>query len=414
MDMNIEKIQAKTLIRTSNRSPHHIHMNLYQGCYHNCSYCNGTSDNYHMHDDFGATIKAKINASELFEEYLVKKGLFPFNRNGTTTLDEYIESKSKSHPYSKRPNFLLSLFGNVCDIYQPAEEELKLTRQLLHIAYDYGIPVRLLTKSDLVLRDLDIIKKINETSFARVAFTVTLMNEIDQRNIEPNASSTSARIHAIKEFRNAGIPSGAYVTPVIPFIGDTEENLDSIFVELYKANAEFVITGGLTLKSGRNKDTFMRVIMEKYPHVYDKIFELYSNNDSYGQPDQEIAHNFQLLKPVVEGYNLAKKHRINFFEPRFIPNVKFRKNLEITTYLARIGFLMREIFFERMSEAHQFRKAAAELEYLKSDISKMSEAQIKKLNISQSVISTITEILNDGKSTYLENKGDFGNLLYCK
>lgn len=285
MNMKVEKIQAKTLVRTSNRSPHHIHMNLYQGCYHNCAYCNGTSDNYHMHDDFGVTIKAKINAPELFEEYLVKKGLVPFNRNGTTTLDEFIESKNNSLTKYQTPKFLLSLFGNVCDIYQPAEEELQLTRQLLLIAYDYGIPVRLLTKSDLALRDLDIIKKIHETSFARVAFTVTLMNENDQKNIEPNASSTFSRIQAIKEFRNASIPSGAYITPVIPFIGDTEENLENIF---------------------------------------------------------------------------------------------------------------------------------AELECLESDILKMSDSQLQKLPISQAVIPTIREILVEGKSTYLEDKGDFGELLYSK
>ncbi len=408
--MKIEKISAKSLIRTSNRSPHHIHLNIYQGCFHNCAYCNGISDNYHMHDDFDNIIKAKINAPELFEQFLIRRGYKPINRNGTTTLEDFLTDGNETPPKNNQPDFLLSLFGNVCDIYQPAEEEMLLTRQLLQVVHDYCVPIRILTKSSLVLRDLDLIKKINEKSFARVAFTITLMNEEDQTNFEPMASSSLERIRALNKFREEGIPSGAYITPVIPFIGDTDENLNSIFTELKSANSEFVITGGLTLKPGRNKEHFMQIIQNKYPSLYSSYNKLYSNNNPFGQPDPEKAQEFQLTKPVLRGYQLAKEYGINFFEPRYIPNVGFRRNLVIATYLSRIGFLMNEILGENRTSAYEYRKAGSELEHLNSDITTMTDSKLEDLNLSLEIIKTIREIVDTGKCSYFQEKGDFGSL----
>ena len=414
MDVNIEKIQANTLIRTSSRSPHHIHMNLYQGCFHQCIYCNGISDNYHMHDDFGETIKAKINAPELFEKYLIKEGYCPFNRNGTTTLDNFISDQNKIVNSSKRPDFILSLFGNVCDVYQPAEKQLQLTRTLLQIASNYRVPVRLLTKSDLVLRDLDLLKELHKIAFVRVAFTITLFNENDQRNFEPNASSTYSRLKALALLRKEGIPAGAYITPIIPFIGDSDENLENIFSFLHQIDSEFVITGGLTLKPGRNKELFLKMVKEKYPTIYQKMNNLYSNDNPYGQPDPIYANKLNLIKPVQKGYELARKYRLNFFEPRYIPNVKFVKNLEIATLLARIGFLKAEIQCENLSQANEFRHAASWLEFLDSDISSFTDIEYKQLKFSPSVVSTIREILETGVSSFLVHNHDFGEILYSR
>jgi len=424
--MKIERIEAKTLIRTSKRSPYNLHMNLYQGCYHNCAYCDGTSDNYHMHKDFSTRIKAKVNAPDLFEDFLKKKKLKPIFRKNRATLGDFGGFSFSSEMKHKLPRYVVSLFGNVCDIYQPAEKECQITRKILQIALDYGLAIRILTKSNLVLRDMDLIKKIHEKSFARVAFTVTLHNEDDQKNFEPFASSTSERIEAIAKFRQAGIPSGAYITPVIPFIGDTPENLDNLFKQLKRVDSEFVITGGLTLKK-RNKLNFMKVIKEKYPQLTSKIESLYSNYNQlydYGQPNPEIALNHNLPNPVYEGYFLAKKNKINFFEPRYIPDIRFRKNLVVATYLARIGFLKKTIYPEDghcIYEGAQFQKAAREIEYLQKDLTTMSHLDIKKLKyhdktvrFEKSIIDSINELLSAGTSHYLKEKDDFGDILYCK
>ena len=181
-----------------------------------------------MHEDYAHTIRAKTNAPELLEKYLVNQGFFPINRERTNTLFDFMKDSGKKKINGIKPKFIISIFGNICDVYQPAERDLMITRQILQIAYDFGFPVRILTKNILVLRDLDLIQKINNDTFARVAFTITLSDSKDQQIFEPNASSTDERLGALRILREEGIPAGVYITPVIPWIGDTEENLKNL------------------------------------------------------------------------------------------------------------------------------------------------------------------------------------------
>ena len=167
--MIIEEYEAKTLIRTSKPSLFswaEVYLNPYQGCYHDCVYCDGKSEGYYMHDDFGTRIRVKKNAPELLENYIRKKGLFPVNREKTSTLVDYFPSLKKLADTRKIAKFVLFIGGGVCDVYQPAEKETRMTRKLLEIACDYKLPVFFLTKSNLIIRDLDLLKAINEESYA--------------------------------------------------------------------------------------------------------------------------------------------------------------------------------------------------------------------------------------------------------
>ncbi len=412
--MIIEKYQAKSLIRTSKRSPHHIHLNIYQGCFHNCCYCDGKSDEYFMHDDYSNKIRAKINAPELLEEYLINKGFLPINREKTNTLLDFVPQSKRKKMASDNPRFIINIFGNICDVYQPAEAELEITRDVLQVAYDYGFPVRILTKNTLVLRDIDLIKKINQDTFARVAFTVTLSNPQDQLIFEPNASSTSERLLALKKFREEGISAGGYITPVIPWIGDTETNLVELFQQLKDAKAEFVITGGLTLKPGRNKEDFLKIIDEHYPDLLVLYNELYRNNSIYGQPDMEIWDKYKLQNPIKLGYQMSKEYGLNFFEPRYIPEGTLRTNLEMATILSRIAFLMGEIYEESWQKAYEIREAAIELENNPSDISLKKFEEILTLPYEKHVFRHIIEMLQTGKSSYLRKKEDNSQLFLKK
>lgn len=408
--MIIEKYEAKSLIRTSKRSPHHIHLNIYQGCFHNCSYCDGKSDEYFMHDDYSNKIRAKINAPELLEEHLIKKGFLPINREKTNTLLDFIPQSNRKKISSDNSKFIINIFGNICDVYQPAEAELEITRKVLQVAYDYGFPVRILTKNALVLRDIDLIKKINQDTFARVAFTITLSNPQEQLIFEPNASSTNDRLSALKKFREEGISAGCYITPVIPWIGDTKTNLMELFQQLKEARADFVITGGLTLKPGRNKEDFLKIIDEYYPELLILYDELYKNNSIYGQPDMEIWGKYKLLNPIKQGYQMSKKYGINFFEPRYIPEGTLRTNLEMATKLSRIAFLMGEIYEESWQKAYEIREAAIELENKPSDISLMKFEEILTLPFEKHVFRHIIEMLQTRKSSYLIKKEDKSQL----
>ncbi len=410
--MLIEKYQAKSLIRTSKRSPHHIHLNIYQGCFHNCSYCDGKSDEYFMHDDYSNKIRAKINAPDLLEEYLINKGFLPINREKTNTLLDFMPQSKRKKISSNNPKFIINIFGNICDVYQPAEAELEITKKVLQIAYDYSFPVRILTKSALVLRDIDLIKKINQDTFARVAFTITLSDPHEQLIFEPNSSSTNERLSALKKFREEGISAGVYITPVIPWIGDTNTNLIELFQQLKDAKAEFVITGGLTLKPGRNKEDFLKIIDEYHPELLVLYDELYRNNSIYGQPEMKIWEKYKLQNPIKQGYHMSKEYGINFYEPRYIPEGTIRTNLEIATVLSRIAFLMGEIYEESWQKAFEIREAAIELENYSSDISLMQFEEILSLPFEKHVFRHIIEMLQTGKSSYLIKKEDYSQLFF--
>ncbi|MCG3216298.1 MAG: hypothetical protein KAS63_06240, partial [Candidatus Heimdallarchaeota archaeon] len=391
--MIVQSIRAKTLIRSSEQSPAHVHLNPYQGCYHDCRYCDGKSERYYIHEDFTKRVIAKINAPELLERYLSRKGFFPYNRESTSTMVDYVPSMKNGDSLNLPPKFLISMFGNICDVYQPAETKFQITRKLLNVAYDYGFPIRLLTKSKLVLRDIDLLKDIQRDSFARVVFTITLAHEKTQKIFEPHASSTYERFEALKILRQEGISAGVYITPVIPFIGDSEDNLSSLFQSAKEADAEFIITGGLTLRPGRNKNEFFDTLKTHYPDMLAKYKKLYGINHRGGQPDPKAALDFNLIDIIKTGYLLSKEYGITFYEPRYIPHGQKRINLQISTALARIAFLKERIFHEEEGIG-EIRKAAAYIENMQDNLELMNEFDLKNLPFNHQIFEIIGEILS--------------------
>ena len=226
--MIIEEYEAKSLVRTARTSLFswsELYLNPYQGCYHDCKYCDGKAEGYYMHDDFAKRIRVKKNAPQLLEQYIKKLGFIPINRKKTSTLIDHFPELKESVGYNFPGKSVIFIGGGVCDVYQPAEEEVKMTRKLLQIAYDYKFPDFILTKNNLILRDLDLLKKINEDSYVCACFTITLSDEETQKIFEPRASTTNERFEAVKKLREEGIHSGVYCYPALPFIGDTDENL---------------------------------------------------------------------------------------------------------------------------------------------------------------------------------------------
>lgn len=192
-----------------------------------------------MHEDFAERIKVKANAPQLLEQYLRKNKFIPLRREKTSTLLDFAPALKKQ--VTQPAKFILFIGGGVCDVYQPAENETQMTRTLLGIAHDYKFPVCILTKNTLVLRDLDLLKKINKDSYACCSFTITLKDDT-QKIFEPNASTTKERFEAIKTLRDNGIHAGVYFYPVLPFIGDTNKNMQGIYDTAKKVKAEFVYT----------------------------------------------------------------------------------------------------------------------------------------------------------------------------
>lgn len=306
--MRIEKYKAKSLVREQRNSAI-VHLNPYQGCYHDCVYCDGKSEGYHMHEDFGTRIRVKENAPELLEEYLRKRGFLPVNRERTGTLVDFGAEKGALTD-ARGERFTIGISGGVCDIYQPAEEDVGMSRRILQVVYDYGFPAFLLTKNKLVLRDLDILRKINADAGATVAMTVTLADDGQRAIFEPRASPTPERFDALKTLHDAGIHTGIWFMPILPWIGDTDENLDAVFRKAKESNVEWMVWSGMTLKPGRQKAEFMGVIGKHFPELLPRYRILYRKDHKYGHPDASAALEMGLEDPWHKAKKYADKYGI--------------------------------------------------------------------------------------------------------
>ncbi len=358
--MIIEEYNAKTLVRPSYPSLFawmEYTLNPYQGCAHDCRYCDGKSERYHMHADFGRKIRIKINAPELLERFLKNKGL----------RSKQIIQGSLFEQDLPKAGFTLFIGGGVCDVYQPVEAEKRLVRQLLQLAYDYGVPVLILTKSNSVLEDLDLLVKINQETHAGVNLTITLANQELSKIFEPGASPPEERFRTIRLLRDAGISSGVYLMPILPFIGDTDSNLKKICSEAKASKAEFVHAWGLTLTPGRNKNEFLSSIEEYFPELLLKYQLLYGNDDRYGKLNPQVAKQIGIVRPELKAYRFIYEMGLDYTAKRFIPAGRIYSNLRVSETLLRAAYL-KSTFLSEWREAKRMTQAASLLENLEQDV----------------------------------------------
>ncbi|MBQ3837259.1 MAG: radical SAM protein [Treponema sp.] len=202
-------------------------MNIYRGCSHGCVYCDSRSKCYHFTHDF-EDIEVKQNAPELLEEALRKK----------------------------RKRCVIGT-GSMCDPYIPIEKELCLTRRCLEIIDRYNFGAAVLTKSDLVLRDLDLLSSINKKAKAVVQMTITTADDELCKILEPGVCLTSRRVQVLRECKERGIPTVVWLSPLLPFINDTRENIDAIAGFCAEAGVKAILCFGigLTLREG-NREYF--------------------------------------------------------------------------------------------------------------------------------------------------------------
>lgn len=230
-------------------------MNLYRGCSHGCIYCDSRSTCYHMEHDF-EDIEIKANAIELLEHALKRK----------------------------RAKCMLGT-GSMTDPYIPLESKIGNVRKALALADQYGFGFTLITKSDRVLRDLDLLKSINDKTKCVVQMTLTTCDENLCRKIEPNVSTTKERVEALKRLHEAGIPTVVWLCPVLPFINDTEENIRGILKYCTEAKVYGVICFGMgmTLREG-NREYFYSRLDRLFPHMKEKYMRIYGTQYQISSP----------------------------------------------------------------------------------------------------------------------------------
>ena len=204
-------------------------MNIYRGCTHGCIYCDSRSKCYQFTHDF-EDIEVKQNAPELLEETLKRK----------------------------RKRCMIGT-GSMCDPYIPLEKELGLMRRCLEIIDRYGFGVTPQTKSDLILRDIDLLASINKKAKAVVQMTLTTADDELCKLIEPAVCPTSRRFEVLCACRDAGIPTVVWFSPLLPFINDTKENVEGIIDYCARAGVKAILCFGmgLTLREG-SRDYFYK------------------------------------------------------------------------------------------------------------------------------------------------------------
>lgn len=246
-------VNAKSILSAKNG------MNLYRGCSHGCIYCDSRSKCYHMDHAF-EDIEVKANAIELLEDALKRK----------------------------RSRCMLGT-GSMTDPYIPLEKEIGNVRKALSLADQYGFGFTLITKSDRVLRDLDLLKAINDKTKCIVQMTLTTCDEDLCKKIEPNVSTTRERAAVLQKLRDAGIPTVVWLSPILPFINDTEENIRGILEYCIEAEVYGIICFGMgmTLREG-NREYFYSQLDRLFPHLKGKYIRTYGMQYQISSPRNDM------------------------------------------------------------------------------------------------------------------------------
>lgn len=233
----MEYVKTRTIMTKSDQGEKWFgidyHMNLYKGCSFGCIYCDSRSDCYHI-NNFDE-VKSKVDALEILESELASKGY-----RGVVS------------------------FGTLSDPYNPEEKSLEITRNALKLIAKYGFGVSIDTKSDLILRDIDILQEIALNNSVIIKISISVADDDMAKKLEPNVISSTKRFEVLKALTEASLYAGVLLTPVLPFLTDTEENIRAIISKSSDANAKFIYT-----KMGMNLRTNQRT------YYYQKLDELY-------------------------------------------------------------------------------------------------------------------------------------------
>ena len=343
-------------------------INPYRGCQFACNYCDAITEKYLVHEnveDFSRIIYVKTNAPELLE-----KGL------------------------KKAEKDVVALSG-VTDPYQPAERKYVVTRKVLKVLRDNNFPVHIGTKSDLVLRDADILSEISKNSWCTVSFTVTTFDKNLFSLLEPFSPPPERRLEAVKKLTEAGIMAGVDFTPIIPYLLDDDNNIREVIRRASESNAQYLLPGaGMTLRSNQ-KTRWFELLKKNWPELVKKYETLYGESQ---EPDREYV-----VRVNRRTFEICGEFNIQTYisPPDFERPLK--ENFEVANLLLLIAY-----FKERRTgnpyAAWAYHKAAQNIEELKESVHDIrNKNALEKISgVGKKMAGTIREFLDTGKCEKLE------------
>lgn len=292
----IEEIEAKTLlsrVKYSEWFGADYNMNLYRGCCHGCIYCDSRSECYHV-DDFDR-VRVKANAVGLLRRELA----------------------------AKRAAGVVGI-GAMSDSYNPFEKELRVTRGALEAIAEAGFGVSIDTKSALVTRDIDLFRRIRDHHAAIVKLTVTAADDALSKMIEPNVCPSSVRFEALRALSEAGIYCGVLMTPVLPFLTDSEENVRDIIEKTAQAGGKFVFSMyGVTLRTNQ-RQYFLERAEERFPGMcsrYQRAFgsDYYCPSPHHKRLKELVQRECKArglawrMPDIIRGYRRTEEEQLSLF-----------------------------------------------------------------------------------------------------
>ncbi|MFW9998509.1 MAG: radical SAM protein [Candidatus Hodarchaeota archaeon] len=266
-------------------------LNTYSGCAHACIYCDARSERYYI-EDFENEVIIKTNFDKKLDQRL---------KRARTLLPDVIAP------------------GGVNDAYQPIEKEIKQTRKVLEVIAKYKFPINIATKSKLVTRDIDILKKIADETWCTIGFSISTTNEELAKFLEPYSSPPSERLEALKKIKNEApnVQVGTYFIPIIPFLEDNDENLEGVIKKSKEAGADFILFApGLTMRDSQAEYFLKKLKNSSYNNIVKPLLELYKGQM---HPPAEFTQKLN-----TKLWNLCQKCKVNIRVKRWIPS-DFRK-----------------------------------------------------------------------------------------
>lgn len=383
--VKFKEIEAKSILQPQKYRDdwfwNRYNLNSYRGCQFACNYCDAITEKYLVHEDykdFSRIIYVKKNAPGVLETEVKKF----------------------------KPDVVA--MSGVTDPYQPAERKYELTRKILKILAKHKFPVHIITKSDLVLKDIDLLKEIAKQTWCSVSLTIVTFNQELLPYLEPFAPSPERRLEAIRKLNDAGIQAGVDFTPIVPYLLDNEENIEEV-VKRASEHAKYILIGAaMTLRSNQ-RIRFLELLRKNFPEHVEKYENLYGNQES--PPKDYIV---RLNKCAFE---FCKKYGIkNYIQPPSFERSSKQKtlipaesqdeeNFKVATLLLLIAFF-KEFKSANPYSAWAYHKASQNIEKLDESIKEIyKREELRKISgVGESVSKVIEEFLVNGKSERLEKE----------
>lgn len=260
-------------------------LNIYRGCEHGCKYC------YAMYSH------QYLDSEQYFDDIYVK-----------TNIVDLLEKQLSNHSWKRE----VVNIGGVTDSYQPIESQYKLMPDILHLMIKYKTPCIISTKSDLILRDYDLIAELANITYVNVAATITCMDEDIRRNIEPCGVESLKRFVMLKEFAKTNASTGLHFMPIIPYLTDNRDNVDILYSNAKECQVDYVLPGVLYLR-GKTRQVFFDFIKEEYPNIYEPLQNLYKTGSAgkdYKDTLYKMANELKAKYDLSGSYSKPMKEKI--------------------------------------------------------------------------------------------------------